>query len=96
MAPRNGPLGVQSPTHSSGHEARVAIKIGPLMNRVVVRSLEDTEPMRRGVFVPSPREKPQRRAIVTVGPGRFDEGKRASSAAHLTPRADAREGAIPW
>jgi hypothetical protein len=44
----------------------------------------------------SAREQPQRREIVAVGPGRVDERKRVPSAAHLTPRADAREGAIPW
>jgi chaperonin GroES len=54
-----------------------AVTIGPLADRVVVRSLEDTEQTRGGLFIPeTAKEKPQQGEIVAVGPGRFDEGKR--------------------
>ena len=57
--------------------APAAVTVGPLADRVVVRSLEDAERTRRGLFIPdSAKEKPQRGEIVAVGPGRFDEGKR--------------------
>jgi chaperonin GroES len=52
-------------------------KIGPLVDRVVVRSLEETTQTRGGLFIPeTAKEKPQQGEIVAVGPGRFDEGKR--------------------
>ena len=54
-----------------------AVKVGPLADRVVVRSLEESEQTRGGLFIPdSAKEKPQQGEIVAVGPGRFDEGKR--------------------
>jgi len=54
-----------------------ALKVGPLADRVVVRSLEDAEQTRGGLFIPdSAKEKPQQGEILAVGPGRFDEGKR--------------------
>ena len=55
----------------------LAVKIGPLADRVVLRSLEDAEQTRGGLFIPdTAKEKPQQGEIVAVGPGRFDEGKR--------------------
>jgi chaperonin GroES len=55
----------------------LAVKIGPLADRVVVRSLEDAEQTRGGLFIPdTAKEKPQQGEIVAIGPGRFDEGKR--------------------
>jgi len=55
----------------------LAVKISPLADRVVVRSLEDVEQTRGGLFIPdTAKEKPQQGEIVAVGPGRFDEGKR--------------------
>jgi len=54
-----------------------SVKIGPLVDRLVIRSLEDPEQTRGGLFIPeTAKEKPQRGEIVAVGPGRFDEGKR--------------------
>ncbi len=54
-----------------------AIRIDPLADRVVVRSLEETEQTRGGLFIPdTAKEKPQQGEIIAVGPGRFDEGKR--------------------
>ena len=50
------------------------VKLGPLADRVVVRSLEDAEQTRGGLFIPdTAKEKPQQGEIVAVGPGRFDE-----------------------
>ena len=54
-----------------------AVNVGPLADRVVVRSLEDPEQTRGGLFIPdSAKEKPQQGEIVAVGPGRYDEGER--------------------
>ena len=54
-----------------------SIKVGPLADRVVIRSLEDAEQTRGGLFIPdSAKEKPQQGEILAVGPGRYDEGKR--------------------
>ena len=42
-----------------------------------MRSLEDPEQTRGGLFIPdSAKEKPQQGEIVAVGPGRYDEGER--------------------
>ena len=54
-----------------------SIKVDPLADRVVIRSLEDAEQTRGGLFIPdSAKEKPQHGEILAVGPGRYDEGKR--------------------
>ncbi len=54
-----------------------AIKIDPLADRVVVRSLEETEQTRGGLFIPdTAKEKPQQGEIIAVGPGRFEKDKR--------------------
>src|SRR6476620_12547850 len=53
------------------------VKVGPLADRVVVRSLEEAEQTRGGLFIPdTAKEKPQEGEILAVGPGRFDDGKR--------------------
>jgi chaperonin GroES len=53
------------------------VKIGPLADRVVLRSLESTEQTRGGLFIPdTAKEKPQEGEILAVGPGRYDEGVR--------------------
>jgi chaperonin GroES len=53
------------------------VKLGPLADRVVVRSLEGNEQTRGGLFIPdTAKEKPQEGEILAIGPGRFDEGKR--------------------
>ena len=58
-------------------KAAISVKIGPLADRVVVRSLEESEQTRGGLFIPdSAKEKPQQGEILAVGPGRFDEGVR--------------------
>ena len=54
-----------------------ATKVGPLADRVLLRSLEEAEQTRGGLYIPdSAKEKPQQGEIIAVGPGRFDEGKR--------------------
>jgi chaperonin GroES len=54
-----------------------SVKIGPLADRVLVRSLEEAGLTRGGLFIPdSAKEKPQQGEILAVGPGRFDDGKR--------------------
>ena len=55
----------------------VSVNVGPLADRVVVRSLESNEQTRGGLFIPdTAKEKPQEGEILAVGPGRFDDGKR--------------------
>jgi chaperonin GroES len=54
-----------------------SVKVGPLADRVVVRSLEGAEQTRGGLFIPdSAKEKPQEGEILAVGPGRFEKGVR--------------------
>jgi chaperonin GroES len=54
------------------------IKIQPLADRVVVRSLkEETDQTRGGLYIPdTAKEKPQQGKIIAVGPGRFEKGER--------------------
>ena len=53
------------------------LKIQPLSDRVVIRSLEETEQMRGGLYIPdTAKEKPQQGEIVAAGPGRFEKGQR--------------------
>jgi chaperonin GroES len=75
--PRRAP-GPHSPrTQSIATKDAVPVKLGPLADRVVVKSLEEAEETRGGLFIPnSAKEKPQHGEILAVGPGRFDEGKR--------------------
>ncbi len=52
-------------------------KVAPLSDRVVVKSLEETEQMRGGLYIPdTAKEKPQQGEIIAVGPGRFERDKR--------------------
>ena len=58
-------------------KSAVSVNVGPLADRVVVRSLEGNEQTRGGLFIPdTAKEKPQQGEILAVGPGRFDDGKR--------------------
>ena len=55
----------------------VAVNVSPLADRVVVRSLENNEQTRGGLFIPdTAKEKPQQGEIVAAGPGRYDDGQR--------------------
>jgi chaperonin GroES len=58
-------------------KSATSINVGPLADRVVVRSLEGNEQTRGGLFIPdTAKEKPQQGEIVAAGPGRFEDGKR--------------------
>lgn len=58
-------------------KSKTKLKIQPLGDRVVIRSLEETEQMRGGLYIPdTAREKPQQGEIVAVGPGRYEKGQR--------------------
>jgi chaperonin GroES len=49
-------------------------KIKPMADRVVVESLEETEEMRGGLYIPdTAKEKPQQGTVIAVGPGRRTE-----------------------
>ncbi|MCZ6759453.1 MAG: co-chaperone GroES [Gemmatimonadetes bacterium] len=53
------------------------VKIQPLSDRVVIRSMEETEEMRGGLYIPdTAKEKPQQGEVVAVGPGRMEKGVR--------------------
>ena len=56
---------------------KAKVKIQPLGDRVVIRSLEEAEEMRGGLYIPdTAKEKPQQGEIVAVGPGRYEKGER--------------------
>lgn len=59
-------------------KSKIKIKMmQPLGDRVVIRSLEETEEMRGGLYIPdTAKEKPQQGEIVAVGPGRYEKGER--------------------
>lgn len=51
----------------------------PLADRVVVRPLQREEKTASGIVLPdTAKEKPQEGEIVSVGPGRFEDGKRVA------------------
>ena len=54
------------------------MKIKPLADRVVVKSLEETEEKKGSLYIPdTAKEKPQQGEVVAVGPGSLnDAGKR--------------------
>jgi chaperonin GroES len=55
---------------------KTATKVTPLADRVVVKSLEETEQMRGGLFIPdTAKEKPQQGEIVAIGSGKYEDGK---------------------
>jgi chaperonin GroES len=51
-------------------------KVSPLADRVVVKALEESEQMRGGLYIPdTAKEKPQQGEIISVGPGKYEDGK---------------------
>ncbi len=51
--------------------------IKPLGDRVVVRPVEADDKTQSGLYIPdTAKEKPQRGTIVSVGPGRVEDGKK--------------------
>jgi chaperonin GroES len=57
---------------------RMAAKLQPLADRLVVKPIQKEEVTKGGIFLPdTAKEKPQEGEVVAVGPGRVtDEGKR--------------------
>ena len=54
-----------------------SVKVTPLSDRVVIKSLEDAEQMRGGLYIPdTAKEKPQQGEVVAVGPGRYEKDQR--------------------
>ncbi len=53
-------------------------KVSPLMDRILVRRLEEGEVKRGGIIIPdTAKEKPQEAEVFAAGPGKLtDEGKR--------------------
>jgi len=50
----------------------------PLADRVVVRPLDREDKTASGIFLPdNAKEKPQEGEIIAVGPGKYEDGKRA-------------------
>lgn len=60
-------------------EAKTAVRVRPLYDRVVVRRVEPEEEVRGGIIIPdTAKEKPLEAEIVAVGPGkRLDDGSNA-------------------
>ncbi|MEK6598906.1 MAG: co-chaperone GroES [Deltaproteobacteria bacterium] len=54
------------------------MKIKPLHDRILVKSLEEEEKTKGGIIIPdSAKEKPMEGEVVAVGPGKMaDDGKR--------------------
>ena len=58
-------------------KAAASVKVTPLADRVVIRTLDEATQMRGGLYIPdTAKEKPQQGEIVAVGPGRFEKDKR--------------------
>lgn len=52
------------------------MKVKPLYDRVLVRRLDSKEEVKGGIIIPdTAKEKPQEGKVVSVGPGRLEEGK---------------------
>jgi chaperonin GroES len=60
-------------------DLKMASKLKPLADRVIVEPLETEEMTSSGIYVPeTAKEKPQEGLVVAVGPGRLlDNGERA-------------------
>jgi chaperonin GroES len=58
----------------------VTVKVHPLADRVLIKTLEEEEIKKGGIIIPdTAKEKPQKGEIMAVGKGRLnDEGKRVA------------------
>src|ERR1700754_3260135 len=55
---------------------KTGVKVNPLADRVVIKTLEETEQMRGGLFIPdTAKEKPQQGEIIAIGSGKYEDGK---------------------
>ncbi len=58
-------------------KVKVALKLMPYGDRLVVRHVRQEEVTSSGLVIPdTAMEKPQQGEVLAVGPGRIDEGKR--------------------
>src|ERR1700724_4308207 len=56
-------------------EFRMAQKLTPLHDRVVIRRLQETETVRGGIIIPdTAKEKPQEGIVIAAGPGKLEKG----------------------
>jgi chaperonin GroES len=57
-------------------KSAAGVKISPLADRVVIKTTEETEQMRGGLYIPdTAKEKPQQGEIIAAGPGKYEDGK---------------------
>jgi len=55
-------------------EDRMAVKLQPLADRLVVKPIEREEMTKTGIYLPdTAKEKPQEGEVIAVGPGRLSE-----------------------
>jgi chaperonin GroES len=74
---RQTPFSTSDTKFSTGGNAKMAVNITPLHDRVLVRRLEAKETVKGGIIIPdSAREKPQEGEVVAVGAGRIEKGTR--------------------
>ncbi len=51
-------------------------KVRPLHDRVIVKRIEEEEKSKGGIIIPdTAKEKPQEGRVVSVGPGKHEDGK---------------------
>jgi chaperonin GroES len=56
---------------------KAKLKVFPLADRVAIRPIEETEEMKRGLYIPdTAKEKPIQGEVIAVGPGRMEKGHR--------------------
>jgi hypothetical protein len=57
-------------------EFRMAQKLTPLHDRVVIRRIQDTETVRGGIIIPdTAKEKPQEGIVIAAGTGKFEKAR---------------------
>ncbi len=56
--------------------AKMAKKVRPLHDRVIVQRIEEEEKSKGGIIIPdTAKEKPQEGRVTAAGPGRHEDGK---------------------
>jgi chaperonin GroES len=61
-------------TNTYQEEIKMALKLKPLADRLVIEPIEGEEITASGIYVPdTAKEKPQEGKVLAVGPGRKDE-----------------------
>ena len=57
-------------------EFRMAQKLTPLHDRVVIRRIQEAETVRGGIIIPdTAKEKPQEGIVIAAGTGKFEKGQ---------------------